>query len=463
MKKSAISIFVKSKSVKAFLEHYFKSSGQHRPLFCSTVAFLNDSLSENGVSAIITEESLLPLVPARRDDIPLIAIIGGSREKGIASAAAYKADGYITRPFIAGDLEFTLKSAIQNKEVISSQKKEIKDLRTVNELTQLISSTLDPKEILYLIVRKIADIMPVSRCSIIRIDWITKNLYVVASFETPNISTIKLSLKKYPEIAEFLRRKESVLIEDITTDPIMRPVRDIIAPLGIKTILVLPIIFEQKVIGTLFLRTSKKRHFSSREIGLLNAITNVSANTLYHAFLFAQAENEKTQLKKLAITDFFTGIFNVRYFYHRLIEEFSRSERYGLPISCLMIDIDFFKKINDTYGHKIGDLVLKEFALQLKRRSRKSDLLARYGGEEFIMMLPQTTGQGAVAEAERLRQMVRALKFKSLKGKIGITVSIGVATFPHENISNHDKLISAADDALYEAKHGGRDRVVVFT
>jgi len=79
------------------------------------------------------------------------------------------------------------------------------------------------------------------------------------------------------------------------------------------------------------------------------------------------------------------------------------------------------------------------------------------------MMLPQTAGQGAVAEAERLRQMIRALKFRSLKGKIGITVSIGVATFPHENITNHDKLISAADDALYEAKHGGRDRVVVFT
>jgi two-component system cell cycle response regulator len=463
MKKRAVLIFVKSKAVKAFLEQYFKSSGQYRPLFCSTITSLNDSLSKNGMSVMLTEASLLPLVPVRRDDIPLIAIISGGREKGIASAAAYKADGYITKPFIAGDLEFTLKSAIQNKEIISSQKKEIKDQRTVTELTQRISSTLDPKEILYLIVRKIADIMPVSRCSIIRIDWTTKNLYVVASFENPNLTTIKLSLNKYPEIAEFLRRKEPVLIEDITTDPIMKPVRDIIAPLGIKTILVIPIIFEQKVIGTLFLRTSKKRHFSSREIRLLNAITDVSANTLYHAYLFAQAEDEKTQLKKLAITDFFTGIFNVRYFYHRLIEEFSRSERYGLPISCLMIDIDFFKKINDTYGHKIGDLVLKEFALQLKRRSRKSDLLARYGGEEFIMMLPQTAGQGAVAEAERLRQMIRALKFKSLKGKIGITVSIGVATFPHENITNHDKLISAADDALYEAKHGGRDRVVVFT
>ncbi|NJD55373.1 MAG: sensor domain-containing diguanylate cyclase [Nitrospirae bacterium] len=462
MKKRTVLIFVEDKTVRVFLEKYFRKSDQYRPLFCSTVASLNTLLPKDGMSAVITEASLLQLTPLRSDEAPLIVVISGGREKGIAAAAAHKAAGYIVRPFLTEDLEFTLRSAIQNNEVTSTQKKEIKDLRTVNELTHLISSTLDPKEILYLIVKKIAEIMPVSRCSIIRIDWANKNLYVVASYETPDISTIKLSLKKYPEIAEFLKRKKPVLIEDITTDPIMKPVRDLVAPLGIKTILVLPIIFEQKVIGTLFLRTSKKRRFSAREIRLLNTITDVSSNTLYNAYLFTQTENEKTQLKKLAITDYFTGIFNVRYFYHRLIEEFNRSERYGLPISCLMIDIDFFKKINDTFGHKTGDLVLKEFASHLKRCSRKSDLLARYGGEEFIMMLPQTTEKGAFAEAERIRKAVRVLKFKSLKGRAGLTVSIGVSTFPHAKITNHDHLISAADDALYKAKHGGRNCVIVF-
>jgi diguanylate cyclase (GGDEF)-like protein len=173
-------------------------------------------------------------------------------------------------------------------------------------------------------------------------------------------------------------------------------------------------------------------------------------------------EDEKSRLEKVAVTDYLTGIYNIRYFYHRIIEEFSRSERYNLPIGCLMLDIDFFKKINDSYGHKTGDLVLKEFAQQLRRHTRKSDVLARYGGEEFVIMLPQTPVQGAIAEAERLRNAIKKHKFKSLKNQSGITVSIGVSVYPNARIKTHDDLISAADDALYEAKKSGRDRSVVL-
>jgi diguanylate cyclase (GGDEF)-like protein len=287
---------------------------------------------------------------------------------------------------------------------------------------------------------------------------------VVATYETPSIDTIKLSLKKYPEIVAALLKKKPVLIKDIATDPIMKSVRDLVTPLGIRSILVLPIIFEEKVIGTLFLRTSRKRvSFTESEIRLLKTISDASANTLYHAFLFAQVEDEKTRLEKLAITDYLTGIYNIRYFYHRIIEEFSRSERYVMPISCLMLDIDYFKKINDTYGHKIGDMVLKEFAQQLKKYTRKIDVLARYGGEEFIIMLPQTSDQGAVIEAERIRNSIKLHKFKSLKYRDGITISIGISSYPNEKITTHDELISAADDALYEAKNSGRDCVIIFT
>jgi len=254
-----------------------------------------------------------------------------------------------------------------------------------------------------------------------------------------------------------------VIIRDVASDPLMKSVKDIVVPLGIRSILVMPIIFRKKVIGTLFLRTSRARHeFSENEIRLLTTISDACANTLYNAFLFTQTEDEKTRLEKLAITDFLTGIYNIRYFYHRIIEEFSRSERYALPISCLMIDIDFFKKINDAYGHKTGDAVLKEFSLLLKHYTRKSDVLARYGGEEFIVMLPQTPIDGAIAEAERMRSAIKDHKFKSLKNQIGITVSIGISAFPNARIKTHDELISAADDALYEAKKSGRDRVIVF-
>jgi len=463
MKKKTILLFAKNKSVLVFLESFFRRSKKYRSLNCNSAGVLLDHLSKSAASAIITENELLPLVAIRTIEIPVITFVAGDRKKGIEASIDYRADLYIQKPFLDKDLDHKLQMTIGLKEAISALKQEIHYLQTVNDFTQLISSLLDPQELLQRIVTKIAEIIPVTRCSIIRIDGLHNYAHVVASFETPDLIAIKLSLKKYPEIEEALLNRKPVVIKDVVSDPRMKSVRDFIAPLGIRSILVMPIIFQKKVIGTLFLRTSRSRHeFSENEIQLLKTISDASANTLHNAFLFSQVEDEKMRLEKLAITDYLTGIYNIRYFHQRIIEEFSRSERYALPISCLMIDIDFFKKINDSYGHKIGDAALKEFAQLLKRRVRASDVLARYGGEEFIVMLPQTPVDGAIAEAERLRSAIKNRKFKSLKNQIGITVSVGISTFPNARIKTHDDLISVADDALYEAKKSGRDRVIVF-
>ncbi|MBI5073637.1 MAG: sensor domain-containing diguanylate cyclase [Nitrospirae bacterium] len=463
MKKKTILLFVKNRSVITFLETFFKLSGKYRRVNCDSADALRDGLAKFSPSAVIADNALLPLVPAVQSKVPVLAMIEGARGRGIAAAIDHKADLYLHKPFLDRDLEHKLALIIKLKEENRALRQEVQNLQTINDLVQLISSTRDPHELLYRIVKKIAEIMPVTRCSIIRIDWLRKFAYVVASYETPNLTAIKLSLKKYPEIEEALLNKKPVVIRDIMSDPLMAPVRDIVGPLGIRSILVMPIIFEEKVIGTLFLRTSRTLHeFTENEVQLLRTISDASANTLYNAFLFSQVEDEKTRLEKLAITDYLTGIYNIRYFYHRIIEEFSRSDRYGLPISCLMLDIDFFKKINDTYGHKTGDAVLKEFAQLLKHFTRKSDVLARYGGEEFIVMLPHTSLDGTVAEAERIRNAIKNHKFKSLSNQTGITVSIGISVFPSARIKTHDELISAADDALYEAKKSGRDRVIVF-
>ena len=171
-------------------------------------------------------------------------------------------------------------------------------------------------------------------------------------------------------------------------------------------------IFRDEVIGTLLLRTSKTgRTFTEREIRLCTAIANASANALYNAFLYDRVVREKTLLQRLAITDYLTGIYNIRYFYKRLEEEFSRAERYITPLSCMMFDIDHFKKINDTYGHRIGDIVLREFAQLVKSHTRKADIFARYGGEEFIMLLPQTILKGAMDKAELIRKAVKKYQF----------------------------------------------------
>ena len=341
---------------------------------------------------------------------------------------------------------------------------EKKDLETVLELIHLISSTLDPKEVLYFVVSKIAEIINVTRCSIVSIPFEEKkHAYVISTFENPKIINLKIDLKKYPEIRKSLRTKKTVVIRDALKDPLLKEVRDIITPLGIRSIVVIPIIFRDEVIGTLLLRTSRSNHtFTEREIRLCTAIANASANSLYNAFLHEKTENEKSQLEKLAITDYLTGLYNIRYFYHRIDEEISRAQRYKLHLSCLMIDIDHFKKINDNYGHRAGDIVLTEFAHLLKKHTRKSDVLARYGGEEFIVLLPQTSPEAAVSKAETIRNFIEKHRFRGIKGKNGLTVSIGISSFPVRTIKNKEDIITAVDNALYKAKAEGRNRVVLY-
>lgn len=176
---------------------------------------------------------------------------------------------------------------------------------------------------------------------------------------------------------------------------------------------------------------------------------------------FFNRKNEKARLEKLVITDYLTGIYNIRYFYTRIFEEFSRSERYRLPLSCLMLDIDHFKAINDKYGHKVGDIILRQFAQLLNKHIRKSDVLARYGGEEFIMFFPQTNEKAALLKAESLRSVIENHQFTTPVGKKNLTVSIGVVSYPKSGVNSMDALITSADNALYKAKAMGRNKVVI--
>jgi|MudIll2142460700_1097286.scaffolds.fasta_scaffold63625_1 diguanylate cyclase (GGDEF)-like protein len=458
-----IAVIAQKKNIDDFLRSFFARKKVYKPYYFQDAGLFEKYIQKNTPAALITEDSFLPLIDDQITLIPVVAIITGKLEKGLDAAITHNADSYVYPPYFEKDLEYKLERLIIGRDEFEAMKREIWELGISVELSQLISSTLDPKEMLFKIVKKISDVMSVNRSSIIRVDWMNKSAFVVASHEDPNIAGLRLNLKKYPEILAALSSKEAVLISDISKDPLMKKVRDLIIPLGIKSILVIPIIFHEKVIGTLFLRTSRtSRAFDATEIELLNTIAKTSANALHNAFLFEQIEDEKTRLEKLAITDYLTGLYNVRYFYQRIIEEFNRAERYILPVSCLMLDIDRFKDINDLYGHKMGDTVLQEFSRLLKRFCRKCDVLARYGGEEFIILLPHTSLKGAFAEAERMRISIRNHKFKSLKNKKGLTVSIGISCAPHPEIKTQDELIALADDALFAAKKGGRDKVMIY-
>jgi two-component system cell cycle response regulator len=165
------------------------------------------------------------------------------------------------------------------------------------------------------------------------------------------------------------------------------------------------------------------------------------------------------RLELLSITDGLTKLHNHRHFQDELARAFEESQRYQRPLSLAMIDIDFFKKFNDTYGHAIGDEVLKRSAELYRSSVRSTDLVARYGGEEFAVMMPETSLDDGVAFAEKIRNLVESTPFETQAGALSVTVSLGVASVPQSRIRSAKELIVAADKALYRAKKNGRNQV----
>ncbi len=166
-----------------------------------------------------------------------------------------------------------------------------------------------------------------------------------------------------------------------------------------------------------------------------------------------------SELEKQAKMDEMTGVFNYRTFRNVLNREVGRAKRYKKPLSLLMVDVDHFKSVNDTYGHQTGDRVLQGVAKLLRESRREVDTVARYGGEEFAMILPETDEAGAVRMGERLRGLIGETNF--ITDRV-ITMSVGVASLDFDGIEA-DRLIGAADKALYRAKNSGRNRVVAYS
>ncbi|UCD87088.1 MAG: diguanylate cyclase [Desulfobacterales bacterium] len=178
--------------------------------------------------------------------------------------------------------------------------------------------------------------------------------------------------------------------------------------------------------------------------------------------LYEAVQEQNRQLQEMANRDGLTGLYNHRYFHEKLSQDFLRAKRYHEYLSCILFDIDHFKKFNDTYGHQTGDVVLRALASVIQRSTRESDLAARYGGEEFAIVLYHTDGQAAYEAAERFRQEVESNEVEDNGKVLRVTISLGIATFPHEKIHDSKELIEYADQALYKAKENGRNRVEAF-
>ncbi len=184
-------------------------------------------------------------------------------------------------------------------------------------------------------------------------------------------------------------------------------------------------------------------------------------NALEKMALKRQIEKQGEKLQQMAMTDALTGLYDRRYFMNRLTHEFRQAVRYSLPMCILMLDLDFFKKVNDVHGHQMGDCVLRKVAKIIQDTIRITDIAGRYGGEEFCIVLTNTCSDGAKFLADRIRENIGAEKFSPETGEpFCVTCSIGLAKL-NDHTTNPEALLNASDQALYNAKASGRNRLVL--
>jgi len=211
----------------------------------------------------------------------------------------------------------------------------------------------------------------------------------------------------------------------------------------------IPLVSFGQALGVLVLDSNKKNTFNANDIQPLESVADICATAIQNAHYV-------DRVKQLAYLDGLTGIFNRRFFEVRIAEEMERARRLQSGLGILMIDIDHFKRLNDEFGHLLGDEVLRQVSSIFHQQVRKIDVVCRYGGEEFAILLSQTTPQHSLAIADKLRRIVETWQFPGVARPV--TISAGAANYPEHGLTRDD-LVQAADAGLYAAKQAGRNRV----
>jgi diguanylate cyclase (GGDEF)-like protein len=321
-------------------------------------------------------------------------------------------------------------------------------LEMIYENTRILASLLEPDGVVNEIMRILGSTRQFESFGIIFLDnrgnyyFRARNTGIQRSAHLKAIEPSRTGL-----IRRVVAMAESVVVKNVRG-------RDDYVPLNEQTesAIITPMTSHGKTHGLLVAETSTPGAYSSKEEQMLTIVARSAGLALENAYLHRKTE-------EMSIIDDLTSIYNYRYFVRKLEEEKRRAIRYDLPLSLIMVDIDWFKKLNDSYGHEVGNQVLSELAVVIKKCIRDVDVFARYGGEEFVIILPQTPQGEASVLAERIRKHIEDHVVNSAaSGKLRVTVSVGVTSYP-ENGKSAEDLVSTADQALYRAKGSGKNLV----
>jgi diguanylate cyclase (GGDEF)-like protein len=335
--------------------------------------------------------------------------------------------------------------ALQNARLYSLEQQRARQLQAINAIAQQTTAVLELEDLLGRVCELIQEAFQVSHVSLFLRDDHDLVLRAHHGTLTPRIPQGGRFPASNEPWASILAGNRTAMESDLLSATTTKFFAESASRMRI------PLVSFGQTLGVLALDSSLPDAFRDGDLQSLESVADICATAIQNAHYVER-------VKQLAYLDGLTGIFNRRFFEMRILEEIDRARRYGTGMAVVMADIDQFKRLNDEFGHVLGDEVLRQVSSLFHQQVRKIDVVCRYGGEEFGILLTQTTAAHAMNIAEKLRKMVAGWQFPGVPRTV--TISAGTAAFP-EHGTTRDELVKAADAALYTAKQAGRNRVCV--
>jgi len=334
--------------------------------------------------------------------------------------------------------------ALQNARLYSLERQRARQLQAINAIAQQTTAVLDLEELLSRVCRLIQEAFHVSHVALLLREEGDLVLRAHYGTLTPRIADGGRFPTGVEPWASILAGNGTLIEKDLSAAP---PHVKVFA--GCVSRVSIPLVSFGQILGVLALHSETPDAFRETDLQSLESVADICATSIQNAHYVER-------VKQLAYLDGLTGIFNRRFFELRIMEEIERARRFGAGMSVIMADIDHFKRLNDEFGHLLGDEVLRQVSSLFHQQVRKIDVVCRYGGEEFAILLTQTNAEQALTVAEKLRKIVEGWQFPGVPRTV--TISAGVAAYPDHG-TTRDGLMRGADSGLYAAKQAGRNRV----
>ena len=434
--------------------HMFSLEGKSLRPRCSADESSSVDIPETGALLLcLQKRQSLVFTSGAHKNTPLLShiavpIVDGSFAYGVLTVQGRKGILKENDPKIVEMFSRQIVNILNRRRIYSQLQKEHLMLRKLKDGGTRLIASLKIDDIAPSLIDAVYSIAPQERVSIAlftpkgeQFEMVRQIGFALSEGSTFDLGTTRIGLvarSREPDYISNLRNERSPVLPFKIHDE--------------GSLFIMPLSYEKELLGILIFLSPIPNAIRPYQIELLKVLGNQAASSLANAKFHAEIE-------RMAITDGLTGLFNHRNFQEKLAAEFRRLERFSAPLSLLLIDIDFFKKINDSYGHPAGDEVLRGVARVIRETVRSVDIPARYGGEEFAALLPGTNHEGALKMAERLRESIEKTRFPFEGKELRVTVSIGAATSPHDAVAK-EELVEKTDKALYYAKRNGRNRCV---